>query len=256
MMRWFFWGLLALSAHASLLLLPLSDLQTVNAGRSEVTVKISSLAGEVKPVPDLSRQVSTVSLSDHEADVHLPTPSISEPAHPVGRAAEQKPVNADKAVQKLPVKSQIAQTKSVAKRPVTTENVERIVEKQTVETAESSRSDQNNQEVNHRERTLSIAENPEKQVAKRPVYAQPASNRKPKYPRRAIVRNQQGSVSVELVIKKNGEVGKATLLSSSGYSLLDRAVMTFVDNERFLPRIEQGIPVDSTQLFIYRFVLN
>ena len=88
------------------------------------------------------------------------------------------------------------------------------------------------------------------------IMAKPISTRKPKYPRRAIVRNQQGSVSVELVISEEGLVERAELLKSSGYELLDRSVMKFVDKERFLAALEEGEPIASTQLFTFRFVLN
>lgn len=88
------------------------------------------------------------------------------------------------------------------------------------------------------------------------VIAKPISTRKPKYPRRAIVRNQQGSVSVELVISEEGLVERAKLLKSSGYELLDRSVMRFVDKERFFAALEEGHPIASTQLFTFRFVLN
>ena len=86
--------------------------------------------------------------------------------------------------------------------------------------------------------------------------AKPISTRQPKYPRRAIVRNQQGSVSVELLISEDGLVERAELLKSSGYELLDRSVMKFVDKERFIAALEQGQPIASTQLFTFRFVLN
>jgi len=86
--------------------------------------------------------------------------------------------------------------------------------------------------------------------------ATPLSSQKPKYPKPAILRNQEGKVIVTLLIDKAGKVQTAELIKSSGYRLLDKSVLRFVKREKFVPANQNGIAVDSTQEFSFRFVLK
>jgi TonB family protein len=86
--------------------------------------------------------------------------------------------------------------------------------------------------------------------------ATPLSSQKPKYPKPAIVRNQQGKVTVRLLIDRAGKVQTVELIKSSGYRLLDKSVLRFVEQEKFVSASQKGIPVDSTQEFSFRFVLK
>ena len=86
--------------------------------------------------------------------------------------------------------------------------------------------------------------------------AQPMSANNPKYPRRAIIRNQQGRVKVNFLVDKYGYVENIELVESSGYALLDESVLRFAEQEQFLPATQDGNPIASTQSFLFRFVLE
>lgn len=86
--------------------------------------------------------------------------------------------------------------------------------------------------------------------------AQPLSANNPKYPRRAIIRNQQGRVKVSFLVDKDGYVENIELVESSGYALLDESVLRFAEQEQFLPATQDGNPIASTQSFLFRFVLE
>lgn len=86
--------------------------------------------------------------------------------------------------------------------------------------------------------------------------AQPLSANNPKYPRRAIMRNQQGRVKVNLWVDESGYVDNIELIESSGYAMLDNSVFRFAEEERFVPATQDGIPVASTQSYLFRFVLE
>ncbi len=82
------------------------------------------------------------------------------------------------------------------------------------------------------------------------------SDQKPKYPRRAIARDQQGQVKLRLFLNARGEVERYEVIESSGYKLLDRAVQNFVQQERFVPATRNGLAVASTQTFSFTFRLQ
>lgn len=82
------------------------------------------------------------------------------------------------------------------------------------------------------------------------------SGRKPFYPQLAILRNQQGRVVVQLTVTKKGQPKNPKILTSSGFSLLDDAVLTFINQELFMPALQGEDKVSSEQLFSFRFELN
>lgn len=82
------------------------------------------------------------------------------------------------------------------------------------------------------------------------------SDQKPKYPRRAIARDQQGQVKLRLFLNARGEVERYEVIASSGFKLLDRAVQQFVQQERFVPAMRNGLAVASTQTFSFTFRLQ
>ena len=86
--------------------------------------------------------------------------------------------------------------------------------------------------------------------------ATPLSSQKPKYPKPAITRNQQGKVTVQLLIDSSGKAQTVKLIKSSGYALLDKSVIRFVRQEKFVSATRNGIPVDSLQAFSFQFVLK
>ncbi|HEY5715402.1 MAG TPA: TonB family protein [Psychromonas sp.] len=82
------------------------------------------------------------------------------------------------------------------------------------------------------------------------------SGHKPVYPQRAILRNQQGRVVVKLTVTSQGKPKNPNILTSSGYSILDQAVLAFVRQELFMPALQGQERVTSEQLFAFRFELN
>ena len=82
------------------------------------------------------------------------------------------------------------------------------------------------------------------------------SGRKPDYPQRAILRNQQGRVVVKLTVTTKGQPKNPKILTSSGHSLLDNAVLEFIHQELFMPALQGEDKVISEQLFAFRFELN
>ena len=52
-------------------------------------------------------------------------------------------------------------------------------------------------------------------------------------------------------LAKNSQVHQ-----SSGYKILDNAVLDFIKNERFLPKTESQTKVAAEQFFTFRFELN
>lgn len=82
------------------------------------------------------------------------------------------------------------------------------------------------------------------------------SGRKPVYPQRAILRNQQGRVVVRLTVTKKGLPKNPKIQTSSGFSILDNAVLVFINQELFMPALQGEDKVISEQLFAFRFELN
>jgi protein TonB len=82
------------------------------------------------------------------------------------------------------------------------------------------------------------------------------SGRKPVYPQRAILRSQQGRVVVKLIVTKKGWPKNPKILTSSGFSLLDDAVLAFINQELFMPALQGEDKVISEQFFAFRFELN
>jgi periplasmic protein TonB len=85
--------------------------------------------------------------------------------------------------------------------------------------------------------------------------ATPQSLHKPEYPRMAVLKNQQGKVVVKLEIDETGKSHNIQILKSSGFALLDNAVITFAQMERFIPAISNNSPVKTTQQYSFLFKL-
>ena len=62
----------------------------------------------------------------------------------------------------------------------------------------------------------------------------------PNYPRRALRRNQQGTVLVRARITPLGDVAEVTVHQSSGYNLLDESALVAVNNWAFEPAYQNG----------------
>ncbi len=63
------------------------------------------------------------------------------------------------------------------------------------------------------------------------------------YPRLAQFKGLEGTVDLNLLIDKEGNVNDAKVVESSGYMILDNAAMTFVRKLKFNPAKQAGMPV-------------
>ena len=86
--------------------------------------------------------------------------------------------------------------------------------------------------------------------------ASPQSGSIPKYPRNAIRRQQEGRVVVSLTVNATGRSSDVQVRHSSGYYLLDKAVLRFVKHEHFHPASQNNIPYTSKQEFSFVFILS
>ncbi len=86
-----------------------------------------------------------------------------------------------------------------------------------------------------------------------PLYA---GNPKPEYPKIARLRGWEGTVRLDVVVRKDGRVGKVELADSSGFRALDRVALKTVYRWRFRPAMSSGEPIESKVQVPVRFVLN
>jgi len=82
------------------------------------------------------------------------------------------------------------------------------------------------------------------------------SGNKPIYPKTAILRNQQGRVVVEITVTTKGKAKNPKIITSSGYSLLDNAILDFIQKELFMPAHKGDEKITTKQVFSFRFELN
>ncbi|MFY0678567.1 MAG: TonB family protein [Neptuniibacter sp.] len=257
---------MALLLHTGLLLIPVYDTPAVVSSGQDVSVRIQNT----------TLQSSPNQIADHQA---AKSPAVTEPvpaekqvnvaASPENTSTEKSESSAaiakqskPKPVQTQPVQvvnrtatSVVQNTKPVVKKSVQPKQVTRI-QAETLTAADNLKVQPSTANVVAAHKKPHLNEQATTATQERLIAARPASNKKPKYPRRAIIRNQQGSVRVELLIKQDGFVEEATLLESSGFPLLDKSVLKYVNEERFIAALDKGLPVASTQLFTYRFILQ
>lgn len=235
------WVLLALGLHGLLLMALSHAYQPVElrlqSGEQAIAVQFNR-AEQVKEVDD-SSTLAEVATQVHTS-THRPVPQqtsvIQSPKPPV------KPSKMPTKSASKPSKVPLAQPKkSTPQRPTPSAPNPAMAPVMTQPTPQ-------------------VNEKPTPKVAVKPqgvyVVAQPLSNNRPKYPRRAIMRNQQGRVKVNLSVDRQGYVDDIELIDSSGYALLDQSVFRFAKQERFKPATHNGQPIASTQSYIFRFVLN
>lgn len=78
-------------------------------------------------------------------------------------------------------------------------------------------------------------------------------NPRPRYPRQSINQGEEGTVTLEVVVEPDGSPSSVRVVSSSGFSRLDRsAKLTVKRSYRFIPARRAGTPIRST----YRFDVN
>jgi protein TonB len=67
-------------------------------------------------------------------------------------------------------------------------------------------------------------------------------NLRPEYPLASILRREQGTVVVHVLIGPDGRAQKAEILSSSGFQRLDQSALTAVLEVRYVPKKRAGVP--------------
>lgn len=82
------------------------------------------------------------------------------------------------------------------------------------------------------------------------------SGNKPIYPKTAILRNQQGRVVVKITVNVKGKAKNPKIVTSSGHSILDNAVLDFIQNELFMPAHNGEEKITTDQIFSFRFELH
>ncbi len=90
-------------------------------------------------------------------------------------------------------------------------------------------------------------------IKARPLYQ---DNPPPTYPRLARRRGQQGTVMLAVLVNREGRVDELKLLTSSGFSLLDRAAAETVKGWRFEAGRSGEKPVDMWVTVPVRFALR
>ena len=88
--------------------------------------------------------------------------------------------------------------------------------------------------------------------------AQPEYDRNPpiSYPRRARRRGYEGTVLLEVLVKRNGQVGDLRILASSGYAILDTSAVNAVKSWSFKPAKKGDDTVDMWVQVPVRFKLE
>jgi len=88
------------------------------------------------------------------------------------------------------------------------------------------------------------------------AHADYASNPPPIYPALARRREQQGTVTVRVLVGADGSVERAEIADSSGFDTLDDAALETVRSRwRFVPARHDGLAVESWVLVPIRFAL-
>ncbi|NIO05031.1 MAG: TonB family protein [Proteobacteria bacterium] len=70
-----------------------------------------------------------------------------------------------------------------------------------------------------------------------------AVNPKPLYPKLAVLRGQEGTVTLLVEVLLDGSVGEVEIFESSGYVILDRSALKAVQKWRFKPGTRMGKPL-------------
>jgi protein TonB len=79
----------------------------------------------------------------------------------------------------------------------------------------------------------------------------------PDYPSLAKRRGYEGTVMLRLLVSKDGRVVEAEVLQSSGYSILDRNAVDFIQRKwRFTPALKDGHTVDMWVELPVQYELN
>lgn len=78
----------------------------------------------------------------------------------------------------------------------------------------------------------------------------------PEYPKRSILFQEEGSVTLIVDIDENGVVKSALVEKSSGHDRLDKAALVAANKVKFNPATKNGIKVSSREEITFNFKLK
>ena len=79
---------------------------------------------------------------------------------------------------------------------------------------------------------------------------------KPKYPSESRKRGEQGSVGIEFIVSSDGSAKSISVVSTSGFPLLDEAAINAVREARFTPAKSNGKTIDFPTRIKLDFILK
>ena len=94
---------------------------------------------------------------------------------------------------------------------------------------------------------------------KTPVIYDPSYRRSPtppNYPRRALRRNQQGTVLVRARVTPTGDIAEVVVHQSSGFSLLDQSALAAVNQWTFEPAYRNGLAIEAWVQVPVNFIIR
>ncbi|MHB1191259.1 MAG: energy transducer TonB, partial [Armatimonadota bacterium] len=106
------------------------------------------------------------------------------------------------------------------------------------------------------ERRCTVCKRHVSTLADRSVPEFVSGQKRPKYPRSAVSREIEGSVTVEYTINTDGNVVGVKVTSSSGNDDLDDAAVDCVKSRKYKPAVQAGIPRDYRKRETFHFALD
>lgn len=78
----------------------------------------------------------------------------------------------------------------------------------------------------------------------------------PEYPAASIENEEEGTVSIEIIVEANGSVSSARIAKSSGHNRLDNAALRAFKAGRYKPKSDDGTPIRTRFIVKTNFSLN
>jgi protein TonB len=225
----------------------------VEAGRSSVDMVFSSAARASDTSKDKNEERTKQTKENKQQDKNKKAKKQSEPTNKKpenekepdpGSIPGEKPEQSSTTMEKPP---------SRQAQPDTTTNPSK---NQTSQTKKSQTKQTQTKKEAKKQSRQSAPSSVKHSGAKWVQNADYRSNPPPRYPTRARVRHQEGTVRLLVRINPKGQPLSITVHESSGYRLLDRAARNAVRRWRFVPAKKNGEAVESATIVPVRFSLD
>jgi protein TonB len=92
---------------------------------------------------------------------------------------------------------------------------------------------------------------PDRNVSERPISGSP-----PKYPKRMMEAQREGSVDIECDVDIEGKTSNCAIITITGGGSFGDAAMEYVMQARYAPKIEHGVPVATRHRWTIKFTLG